>query len=116
MKNTIKIIDLLNKIANKEEVPKKIKYNNEIWKYMKSENDYTNVKKFLFMDNIMNYDSVETFLNLEVEIIEEIEKPKKVEKLKYRCGDFAWNLLKEQQEEIRIAVNYLLEKSKDNEI
>lgn len=31
---TIKIIDLLNKIANGEEVPKKIKINNVIYEYI----------------------------------------------------------------------------------
>ena len=31
---TIKIIDLLNKIANGEEVPKKIKYENDIYKHI----------------------------------------------------------------------------------
>ena len=33
MKKTIKIIDLLNKIANGEEVPKKIKWNDDTWCY-----------------------------------------------------------------------------------
>ena len=40
----IKIIDLLNKISNGEEVPKKIKFMNSIWEYCKNGNtlDYIN--------------------------------------------------------------------------
>ena len=36
----MKIIDLLNKIANGEEVPKKIKYDNEIFKLRDEKDDY----------------------------------------------------------------------------
>ena len=41
----IKIIDLLNKIANKEQVPEKIKYENKIWEYDVYSNDYIFSKK-----------------------------------------------------------------------
>ena len=62
----MKVIDLLNKIANGEEVPKKIKYRNDDFIYL--DGDYSNLNTheyfsecFLFVDN----------LNDEVEIIEE---------------------------------------------
>ena len=64
----MKIIDLLNKIANGEEVPKKIKYKNIIWHFNKKDKTY-----------YMNNTEIELFyieklaekLNDEVEIIEE---------------------------------------------
>ena len=74
----MKIIDLLNKIANGEEVPKKIKYKGHIYQYQ-----YKDIKEA----NIINYyHSEETHhhlidggwhdirLNDEVEIIEEEKK------------------------------------------
>lgn len=74
----IKIIDLLNKIANGEEVPKKIKFMNSIWEYCKngSTQDYINDYDKYLMELIpIN----KVGLNDEVEIIEE---PKKIEKCK----------------------------------
>ena len=77
----IKIIDLLNKIANGKEVPKKIKWENIIYAYSEYDKDYLEYPfsneeyKGLFdmRDNILTQ-----FLNDEAEIIEE---PKKIEKL-----------------------------------
>ena len=77
----IKIIDLLVKIANREEVPKKIKWENIIYAYSEYDKDYLEYPfsneeyKGLFdmRDNILTQ-----FLNDEVEIIEE---DKKIEKL-----------------------------------
>ena len=77
----IKIIDLLTKIANGEEVPKKIKWENIIYAYSEYDKDYLEYPfsneeyKGLFdmRDNILTQ-----FLNDEVEIIEE---PKKIEKI-----------------------------------
>lgn len=71
----IKIIDLLNKIANDEEVPEKIKINNVIYEYRGymycTENaNYQNIEDYLFGKWNFN------ILNDEVEIIEE---PKKIE-------------------------------------
>ena len=37
----IKVIDLLNKIANEEDLPKKIKHENEIYIYEKHCKDYS---------------------------------------------------------------------------
>ena len=41
MKKTIKVIDLLNMIANKEELPKKIKWRNTIY-VLKKESSFIN--------------------------------------------------------------------------
>ena len=79
----IKIIDLLVKIANNEEVPKKIKYKDNVYYLGKNmvdlhtyqtEGSNTTRKLSLIIDN--------EYLNLNdyVEIIEESKKIKKIEK------------------------------------
>ena len=74
MKKTIKIIDLLNKIANGEEVPKVIEVANYQYIYDKNLKDYldTSEKELLFKGqykaNILFY------LNDEVEILDGEEK------------------------------------------
>lgn len=79
----MKIIDLLNKIANGEEVPKKIKWENIIYAYSEYDKDYL---EYPFSDEEykglfdMRNNILTQFLNDEVEIIEE---PKKIEKLPY---------------------------------
>lgn len=76
----IKIIDLLNKIANNEEVPKKIKYNDEI--YERYQNITTNNLYYYQVPNKCKFliDQLSSAIDLldEVEIIEE---PKKIEKI-----------------------------------
>jgi hypothetical protein len=88
--NKITVIQLLNKIANNEEVPKKIKYNNDFYIHNK-ENDFTreNSSIYLFEDFFGCY--LKDNLNQEVEIIVlirmmlyiiiQIIKMKKTEKL-----------------------------------
>lgn len=70
---TIKIIDLLNKRANGEEVPKKIKYQNIVYEY----------KDYMYCTENANYQDIEDYLfgkwnfnilNDEVEILEEEKK------------------------------------------
>lgn len=82
---TIKIIDLLNKIANGEEVPKKIKYRNWLYEFNKNYNDYLcQYDSLLYREN----DDVRQFLNDEVEILEEEKKitPTDFENLGYALG------------------------------
>ena len=86
----IKIIDLLNKIANGEEVPKKIRFDNINWnkvygeKYMYYKNDYdSDLFLYFFRKNL------DFTLNDEVEIIEE---PKKIEKLEPVRGSYLADL------------------------
>ena len=77
----IKVIDLLIKIANNEEVPKKIKYKNEI--YERYQNINTNNLYYYQAPNkckfLIDQPSVIDLLD-KVEIIEE---PKKIGKLPY---------------------------------
>lgn len=78
----IKMIDLLVKIANGEEVPEKIKYKNEI--YERYQNISTNNLYYYQVPNKCKFliDQLSSAIDLldEVEIIEE---PEKIEKLPY---------------------------------
>ena len=80
----IKVIDLLNKIANGEEVPKKIKYKDKIYK---AEFNASSGKSY-YCDNeditllLEVIDSV-VQLNDEIEIIEEDKKIKKLDEYEY---------------------------------
>lgn len=72
--NKIRVIDLLNKIANGEEVPKKFKYRNYNFIYL--DGDYSNLDTheyfsecYLFIDNLTD----------EIELIEE---DKEIEEIK----------------------------------
>ena len=77
----IKIIDLLNKIANGEEVPKKIKINNIVYEY----------RSYMYCTEKANYQDIEDYLfgkwnfnilNEEAEILEDEKKiPEKIEPL-----------------------------------
>lgn len=75
--NKIRIIDLLNKIANGEEVPKRIKWEDTIFVYSEYDKDYL---EFPFSEEeyqglFCMKDSILTrFLDDEVEILEEEKK------------------------------------------
>lgn len=79
----MKVIDLLNKIANGEEVPKKFTYKGYFWEYDKrNEMWFTYFTRCGEMKN-HRFDRLfylNKCLNEEVEIIEE---PKKIEKFKF---------------------------------
>ena len=73
----MKIIDLLNRIANGEDVPKKIKVGNIIWSFDEKEITY-------FMNNtdiqLFYIEKITKRLNDEVEILEEEKEiPKKLD-------------------------------------
>ena len=95
----MKIIDLLNKIANNEEVPEKIKWEDIIYAYSDYDKDYL---EFPFSDEeyrglFCMKDSILTqFLNDEVEILEEEKKiPEKLETYKeVDDEDYFANILK----------------------
>ena len=75
----IKIIDLLNKIANDEEVPKKIKWQGQIY-------EYSSVERFYYQNSWSMYRDFYTegnCLNDEVEILNEA-KEDKIQKI-YHC-------------------------------
>lgn len=67
--NKIRIIDLLNKIANNEKVPKRVRYINLIWEYDDEIKDYIHDDLYLFY-KINGIGLTENY----VEIIEEEKK------------------------------------------
>ena len=82
----MKVIDLLNKIANGEEVPKKIKFKNNIYKWIERNDNIFNYKqeyKGRLIDNYLCDDwfmDSKSILTDEVEIIEEEKKiPEKLD-------------------------------------
>lgn len=76
----IKIFDLLNKIYNNDNIPKRILYDNQVWRYNDATNDFKNEAdgSYLFIDYISFYSTIKDFLESELEIIAE---PQKIEKL-----------------------------------
>ena len=121
----IKIIDLLNKIENGEEVPKKILLNGIIFEYQGDDYLYKDEDKkehWLFSASYTDkYTWLENFLKAEVEIIEE---PKKLEKWgegaleeMEKCTDYTLEdlqkyirILAETQNELIDEVNNLKDK------
>lgn len=114
----IKIIDLLNKIANGEEVPKKIKYNNKIYEYYERLENIFNYKQIVngkYIDDYFNDNYfIDSILNDEVEIIEE---PKKIEKVSWRekeslAGNITerekQNILARRTEKLKAIINELI--------
>lgn len=82
----IKIIDLLIKIANWEDVPKKIKYRDRTWEFNIKNQDYCNIddKTDMLFSHLFNYLKTSDFINDEVEIIEVKEGTRKsLEFIKY---------------------------------
>ena len=79
MKKTIKIIDLLNKIANGEEVPKKIKLDSYEFQYNKTYQQYHNKYETNLLEHISEYNY--SGLNDEVEILYEEDEFEDIEEL-----------------------------------
>jgi hypothetical protein len=99
----MKIIDLLNKIANGEKIPKKIKYDNIIFEY----DDIYYVAEHTYLDE---YCDLSRVLNDEVEILDEEKKiPEKLE---------IYEIIDETISGLRKSINVLNEDmvSKINEI
>ena len=108
----MKIIDLLNKIANGEEVPKKIKYNDYIYiakgNAIKSFVDYCSEEDEWCFNHYVRYEN----LNDEIEIIEEKKIPEKLTQfeapfLKGDKPDIRFSLIIDQINEI---IDYLKSK------
>lgn len=68
----ITIYELLGMIKD-DKAPKKIKYEDEIWEYLKEEYYSCKNGRILLGDLFFNY-KIQTFINDEVEIIEELKK------------------------------------------
>ena len=84
--NKIRVIDLLNKIANGEDVPKEIKY--DTMNYYFRNYDYKELHGDLIDEQTSFIEKIDFYkLNDEVEIIEEKKIP---EKLEYYDDSIAW--------------------------
>lgn len=83
---TIKVIDLLNKMANNEELPKKIKYIGYIFEYDTNHERYeAYIGEEMYTLNY--YVNIDEDLTYEVEIIEEEKKlPEKLGKIEDNDG------------------------------
>lgn len=80
----MKIIDILVNIANRKEVPKKIKYDDAIYVYSPIDKGYYQIghgedERYALLENLFNYIQTDVILNSEVKIIEEEKAIKEVE-------------------------------------
>ena len=71
----MKIIDLLNMIANGEEMPKRIKYKDDILEYKNGSQDYTgiNFRTGYFFTHLFMNNNTQNFINNEVELLKDTE-------------------------------------------
>ena len=76
----MKIIELLYKIANSQEVPKIVKYKELIYEYEEETHDYLNKPDFnyLFSDSESLMDDTKEWLNSEIEILDKEHNSSKV--------------------------------------
>ena len=116
----MKVIDLLNKIANGEEAPNRVRFDNVIWNKVRGE------KNIFYIDEYDNDLFIHFFrknldftLNDEIEILEEEKKiPEKLNTWfavndKYSDGKFANHNFEQFYEKINEIIDYL--KSKGDE-
>lgn len=96
--NKIKVIDLLNMISKREEVPKKIKYEGEIYEFNKNIHGYWGGKNKDCFRAMVNW----RYLNNEVEILEEEKKiPEKLnEDFNQHCNEYLYKKVEDKVNEI----------------
>ena len=99
----MKVIDLLNKIANGEEVPKEIKYNACLFAFERQSQDYYCEEYGNLFEYLINEHRTGEFLNDEVELMED----KKIEKLIFdKDCTCEWNF-GEVYEKINEIIDYI---------
>lgn len=80
----IKVIDLINKVEKREEMPKKVKFNGNIYKWCEDIGDYRKDgwgHCLMAKDILDNFGKYGSFYNMLSEKVEIIEEPNKIEKL-----------------------------------
>lgn len=127
MNKKIKIIDLLNKIANKEELPQKILTNDEVWylvedkhgKFTYSQTKDDDWQQFIDykLQITRSLNDEVLILDDEVEILE--DNIEEIEELKYNvCGDVARvpnnEQLTKKINELVKRINYIERKINEN--
>lgn len=107
MNKKIKVIELLNEIANREEIPRVIKVRGNTFKWEINENGtgYYNVGKYKGYDWLENYISLDSYedLNTEVEILE--DNIEEIEELPENIDEFGWLEVKDKINELVKAIN-----------
>lgn len=111
----ITIYELLGLVKDGK-APKKIKYEDEIWEYSKMSEEYYSCKngRILIGDLFFNY-KIPTFINDEVEIIEEDEKIEKISwsEKESLAGDFTASkkqeILARRTEKLKASLNELID-------
>ena len=106
----MKVIDLLNKIANGEEIPQLIKWNGYVYDKLGCEYYMLNDRDITLFGDIL--DTNGKYLNDEVEIIEDNKIPEKLDErilLQRRIEDVGIPL-KEMLDKINEIIDYLEEK------
>lgn len=88
----MKLIDIYVKIANDEEVPKKVKFDDKIYTYKPEWKDYADEDEHygLLVDTIPSTYQITKMLNEEIEIIEEDKKIEKVLDIELLGGCDNW--------------------------
>ena len=120
----MKVIDLLNKIANGEEVPKEIKASRMTWYYEKGFSQYKNSNcqeliKYLngHYSNFATGLTYKAILNYEVEIIEEDKEIEEIrdERNLYDCTiwESEYQASTDLEKKIIDNIGYLIEKQKE---
>lgn len=107
----MKIIDLLNKIANGEEIPKKVKYVGVIFENKNGDLLNSNYCS-LFEHRSNDCEKLLPMLNDEVEILEEKKIPEKLKMKKTINGSFEGNptyIYKYNEDEIGDTINQLID-------
>lgn len=101
----MKVIDLLNKIANDEEIPEMIKVDSYIWRYDNILDDYIDDKTENYL---MNRYNMLRCLDYEVEIIEEKKIPKKLNNT--ICKDMGVSIsIEPSMEELKNKINEIID-------
>ena len=86
----IKISDLVNKVINREEMPKEVLFDGNIYKWCNDIGDYRRNgwgTCLMIRDIFNNFDRYGSFYNMLFEDVEIIEEPKKIEKILISMDD-----------------------------
>ena len=106
----IKVINLLNKIANKEELPQRIKYDDYEWKLGTAENEKMDYSRYDYVELFNQYleCSLIESLNDEIELLEDEEIDiKKIEKMSENIDEIGWLEMSDKINELVKAIKQL---------
>ena len=117
----IKISDLVNKVINREEMPKEVLFDDNIYKWCRDIGDYRKNGWgccLMIRDIFNNFDRYGSFYNMLFEDVEIIEEPKKIEKISWSekeslAGELTanekQNILARRTEKLKSSLNELID-------